>query len=112
MGAASCLAQRCPARDRRQAPECASLERAWLESPWKDAAVEEDVLPGDEAGMGRAQECAGRAELVGLAEAARRDRPDAVLQRLFEGDALLLRGDLVVGAQPIGVERARQHEVD
>src|SRR6185369_6721428 len=102
MGVASCVAGSFRARSER-----ASLERAW-----EDAAIEQDVLPGDEAGVGRAQERAGRAELVGLAEPPRRDRPDAVLQRLLEGNALLLGGDLVVGAQPIGVERARQHEVD
>src|SRR5882724_9038092 len=95
----------------RQASERASLERAWSESSWKNAAVEQDVLPGDEAGVGRAQERAGRAELVGLAEPARRDRRHALLQRLVDGDALLLGGDLVDGAEPIGVERTRQHEI-
>ena len=32
--------------------------------------------------------------------------------RLLERDALLLGGLLVVGAQPVGVERPGQHEVD
>ena len=56
MGVASCVAGSIRARSER-----ASLERAW-----EDAAIEQDVLPGDEAGVGRAQERAGRAELVGL----------------------------------------------
>src|SRR4051795_10768084 len=43
MGVASCGVEGIRARS----------ERAWSERPREDAAVEQDVLPGDEAGLGR-----------------------------------------------------------
>src|SRR5262249_62375592 len=76
------------------------------------AAVDQQVLPRDKAGVGRAQERAGDAELVGRAEALGRDRRGARRGGLVDRDALLLGVGLDVGAKPVGVEGAGQQEVD
>src|SRR4051794_23582013 len=60
------------------------------ERPGKDATVDQQVLPGDEAGVGRAQEGAGGAELVGVAEPLGRDRGFALGLRFLDADAELL----------------------
>src|SRR5262249_8982750 len=54
------------------------------------AAVDQQILARDEAGVGRAQERAGGAELVGHAEAACRDRCGARRSGLVDREALLL----------------------
>src|SRR5262249_19202820 len=76
------------------------------------AAVEPQVLAGDVAGMDRAQERAGGAELVRRAEALGRHAGDALGHRLVDRDVALLGRCLEVRAQPVGVERPGQHEVD
>ena len=54
------------------------------------AAVEQDVLAGDEARLGAAEERAGRAEFLGIAEASGGIELGAFRQQLFDGDAALL----------------------
>src|ERR1700716_1767186 len=76
------------------------------------AAVDQQVLPGDVAGLGRAQEHAGGAELVRRAEALGRNGSGARGAELLVGNALLLGGGLDVALQSVGVEGARQQEVD
>ena len=56
----------------------------------KRAAIEQDVLAGDEAGLGAAQERAGVAELVGIAEAPGGIELGALGQQLLRRDAALL----------------------
>src|ERR1700748_1872946 len=72
------------ARTRR--PSC---DRPELQRAGEGAAVEQNVLPGDEAGLGAAQERAGLAEFVGLAEAARRIELGAFGQHLLDVHAAL-----------------------
>src|ERR1700733_14660716 len=78
----------------------------------KGAAVDENILAGDVAGLRRAEERAGRAELVRLADAPRRDGGDALGERGFGADALLLRHRRDVSAQTVGAENSRQDEID
>src|SRR5437764_214169 len=72
------------------------------------AAVEDEVLPGEEAGRGAAQERAGGAELLRRAEAAGGDLGAGALGLLLGSDAVFPGGECDVGAQPVGVEAARQ----
>jgi hypothetical protein len=62
--------------------------------------------------MRRAQERAGGAELVRIAEALRRHRRDARGLRLLDRDVLVLGDALHVRLEPVGREAARQQEVD
>src|SRR5262249_44919502 len=82
------------------------------ERPREGAAVDQQVLAGDVAGLCRAQERAGGAELVGRAEAFRRNRGGARRDGLVDQHALLLGIRLDVGAQPVGVEGAGQQKID
>src|SRR5262245_1446262 len=82
-------------------------ERAWKRTP-----IHQQVLPGDEAGLRRAQEGAGCAELVRLAEPAGRDDGNAFVLGLLDADAALLRRGREVGFQAVGLELPRQQEVD
>src|SRR5947209_18994709 len=54
------------------------------------AAVEQDVLPGDEAGLGAAQECAGEPKFLGVADAPRRIGFAAFGDHLLHRNAALL----------------------
>src|SRR6266850_1107640 len=72
------------------------------------AAVHQQVLPGDVAGVRRAQERASRAEFVRLAEALRRYGGPPRAQRLIDWNALLLGARLRIRAEAIGVEHPRQ----
>src|SRR5713101_1382549 len=74
-----------PERGRREFPQTES-ERAR-----ERAAVDQEILAGDVAGLRRAQECARRAELVGIAEALRRHRGGAFGAELLDRDASALR---------------------
>src|SRR5215472_17039288 len=76
------------------------------------AAVDQQVLSGDVAGRGRAQERTGGAELVRRAEAPGRNRGGACGCDLVDRGALLLGGGLDVRAQAVGVEGARQQAID
>jgi hypothetical protein len=69
-------------------------------------AVELQILPGDEPGLSAAEEGAGGAELLGMAEAPRRDRRDDARACLLDRDAERLdhlRGHdaLAVGAEAL-----------
>src|SRR5580692_12496154 len=97
--AASCVAPR------RRTSGADGLAAA-SERPRKQAAVDQQVLSRDVAGVCRAQERAGIAELVGLAEALGRDGGGARRHGLVERHALLLGVGLDVGAQAVGVEGA------
>src|SRR6266849_8059672 len=83
------------------------LERAGI-----DAAVDQEILSGDVARLDAAQVGAELAELLGRAEAARRNRFLDVPPHLFDGLALLLRGELGVALQPVGPEAPREQVVD
>src|SRR5215472_2299691 len=76
------------------------------------ATVDQQVLPGDIAGLGRAQERAGGAELVRCAEALGRNRDGTRGRDLVDRGALLLGGGLDVRAQAVSVEGARQQAID
>src|SRR3982751_4279570 len=60
----------------------------------KTSAVEQQILPGDEAGLVRAQKRAGRAEFIRGAEAFRRHAVDARGARLLDADIAFLGGIL------------------
>src|SRR5579872_1793130 len=84
-----------------------------LQRARKGAAVEQDVLSGDEARLGAAQEGAGEPELLGLAEAPRRIELGPFGQHLIHGDTTAFGFRLGHrAAQPVGVERSRQQPID
>src|SRR5437764_790607 len=68
------------------------------------AAIEQDVLPGDEAGLVGAEESAGEAKLFRVAEAAGRILLGAFRQPRLVRDATLLRLGLGGVAQAVGEE--------
>src|SRR5579863_10204197 len=77
------------------------------------AAVEQDVLSGDETRLGAAQKRASKAEFFGLAKTPGGIEFGALCQHFVHGDAAFLSfrlGDRA--AQPVGVERTRQQAVD
>jgi hypothetical protein len=78
----------------------------------EDAAVEKDVLAGDEAGVLRAHERGGGAEFVGLTEAAGRYASLARFHGLLDGNTLKFGGLLGRTAQAIRLEGAGQNVVD
>src|SRR5207248_10090662 len=69
------------------------------------AAVEQQVLPDDKSGRRSAQKGAGIAELLGIANPARRVRRPALPQHLLERDILTPRLVFDAGAQPVRQER-------
>src|SRR3979411_1376303 len=76
------------------------------------AAVDQDILPGDVAGLRRAQERAGRAEFVGVPKP-----PGRIGRSDFLGDvADVTRGTLrqrcQIRLQAVGIEGAGQQIVD
>src|SRR6202165_230749 len=82
------------------------------ERAWEGAAIEQDVLSGDEPGLGAAKECAGEAKFLRVAEAPGGIELGAFRQNLFHEQPSLVRVSLRGAAQAIGVERARQQAVD
>src|ERR1700739_1281802 len=64
---------------------------ACLQRAWECAAVEQDVLAGDEAGLGAAQESAGQAAFLRLAEAAGGIEFGPFREHRFHGGAALFR---------------------
>src|SRR5262249_18304388 len=86
--------------------------RGRLERPRVRAAVEHEVLPGDVAGLGAANEGADLAELLRRAEASGRVLGPALAGDLLERLAARLGLRLDIGAEPIGVERAGEDVVD
>src|SRR6267142_5818905 len=91
-------------RDTGESPGPPVADPRVLESAGVDAAVDEEILPGDIAGLGAAQIGAQVAEFLGRAEAARRDRFFKIPLDLLDGLALLLRVELGVALQTIGPE--------
>src|SRR5580704_13613639 len=85
---------------------------SWSERAGENAAVDENVLSGNVAGVRRAKESAHGAEFVGLADAARRYGGDALGEGCVVADLLFLHGGLDIGPEAIGLEYAGQHEVD
>src|SRR5882672_2348734 len=90
-----------------RSPRAASLERAGV-----DAAVDEEILPGDVARLRAAQVGAQVAELLGRAEAARGNRLLEVPLDLFHAQAFFLRVELRIALQAVGPESAREDVVD
>src|SRR3954467_15190751 len=86
--------------------------RAILERARKGATVEEKILAGDEARLRAAQIGAGGAELLDGAEALGRVGLGARLAQLLAALAARRGIEIEVGAQPVGLERARQQAVD
>src|SRR5579871_2283267 len=78
----------------------------------KGPAVDEDVLPRDEARLRAREKGAERAELGGLAEAARGMARLRLAAHLLERDAALLGGAPQARADAVGVEGARLNRVD
>src|SRR5262245_65979128 len=76
------------------------------------APVDQEVLAGDVAGVRRAQEGAGGAELGGLADALGRHDLHAFLLGLLQAYARLLRRALQILPQAIVFEHAAQPEGD
>src|SRR5262249_1848786 len=87
---------------------CLRAEKRAGESP----AVDEDILSGDIAGLRRAEERAGRAEFIGLADAFRRHGRKTLGERRLRAQAFLLPHRLDVTTQSVGAEDAGQHEID
>src|SRR5579864_7215006 len=83
-----------------------------LERAGECAAVDQDILSGDVAGLRRAQKRTRRAELVGRADALGRHRFDALGETCIVADVALLHRRLDVGAEAVGVENSRQDEID
>jgi len=71
-------------------------------------AVEQDVLPGDEAGLGAAQERAGLAEFFRGAEAPGGIELGALGHHRLHGKTALLGFRLAGAAQTVGIEGSRQ----
>src|SRR5258708_39109117 len=84
----------------------------WLKRARERAAIEQQILSGDVARMGGAQECTGCAELLGGAEPLRRNGRDPLLDGLLNRDAALGRGHFHVRLQPIRRARARPKKID
>src|SRR5690606_39105970 len=78
----------------------------------REAAVDPQILAGDVAGMGRAQEGAGVAELLGRAETAGGDARVLALAVFLDADAGLLGAEFRGGANAVGVELAGKQVVD
>src|SRR3978361_228251 len=85
-----------------------SSRARFLEGAREGAAVEQDVLAGDEAGLGAAQERAGIAEFLRIAETSSRIELGAFGQYLLYGKTALVRFALCRAAQTVGVEGAGQ----
>src|SRR5512134_3813329 len=83
-----------------------------LERSGVRAAIHEQVLSGDEPGLRAAEEGARVAELLDGAEAAGGIRLRARSSQLGGGLAKLLRIELEVGTQPVGLKRSGQEVVD
>src|SRR5690606_13404818 len=93
-----------PLRDRRR-PHQQTQQPAWtsqLEDAGVRAAVDEQTLPRDVAGLLGAQERARRAELLRGAETSRRDPFGTLGRHRLGGDAAFLGLTRVQGAQPVG----------
>src|SRR5215467_11342865 len=88
-------------------PAFASLERAV-----ECAAVNQQILASDVAGMRGAQESTGSAELVRISESPGRNAGDAVRSDLVDALAPLFCSFVQRTAQAVGVESARQDIVD
>jgi len=76
------------------------------------AAVDQKVLTRDVAGLRRAQKCAGRAELVRIAEALGGDASHTGSRDFCLAFVLLLGGLVQRATQTVGIEGAGQDIVD
>src|SRR3984957_18323226 len=83
-----------------------------LQSARKGAAVNQEILTGDIAGLRRAKKRAGRAEFIGIADPPGRNRGHPLGERSFGADAPLLHGGLDIGLKAISREHAGQEEID
>src|SRR5881396_647528 len=97
---------------RRSIARCSGRYAERSERAGVDAAVDQEILAGDVARLHAAKIGAELAELLGRAEAARRNRFLDVPPHLFHGFALLLRGELGVALQPVGPEAPGEQVVD
>ena len=87
-------------------------ETADLKSPWVRPPVNQDVLPGDEAGLLAAQKRAGLTKLIGVAKALRGGQFFAGLHQRVHTLACFLGQALEGDAQAVGVKRTGQEVVD
>ena len=85
---------------------------AFSECAVECAAVDQQVLPGDVTGMGRAKECACRTEFVRVAEAPGWNRRHSVSGNLADAFSFLFGGLGQRAAQPIRIKGAGQYVVD
>src|SRR5438874_2844740 len=111
-GATAGYALACRVVERPRRLACPHPARAPLKGARVSAAIEHEVLPGDVAGLGTADERAHLAELGRGAEP-----PGRVLGLTLPGDLLdrspaRLRDGRDGGAEPVGIEWARQDVVD
>src|SRR5690348_4830194 len=95
-----------------ESPDAPAVVPPPLECAGVDAAVDEEILPGDVARLGAAQIGAQIAELLGSAEAARGYRFLQIAPDFLHGPAFLLRIELGVALQPVGPEPAGEEIVD
>ena len=92
--------------------QCGARAPACSERPGVGAAVDQQVLRGDVAGVDRAQKRTELAELVGIAEAQRGDGVTCGLLDLRQRQVASLGSSGEVGRQPVGGEPAGQDIVD
>src|SRR5580692_6741747 len=76
---------------------------ARLQCAREKSAVEQDVLSGDEAGLGAAEKRASLSEFLGVAEAPGGIELGALGANLLHADTALLRLRLRHAAQPVGI---------
>src|ERR1700722_5066908 len=81
-------------------------------SPREGAAVDEDILARDEAGVGAGEEGAQRAELGRIAESPDRNSGLRIGSRRVDADAPLRRGACEAGFLSVGFKRSRLDRVD
>src|SRR6478736_4714032 len=85
---------------------------AFSERAAERAAVNQQILASDVAGLRGTEECAGRTEFIGIAEALGRDAGNALGSDLVDALALLFGRFAQRAAQAVGVECARQYIID
>src|SRR6266851_10428526 len=97
---------------RRRIARCSGRCAERSERAGVDAAVDQEILAGDVAGLDAAQVGAELAELLGRAEAPGRDLLFPLALDLLRRPALLLRRKLGVADQPVGPEASGKQVVD
>jgi hypothetical protein len=89
-----------------------SLKHAVSERPWEGAAVDENVLTGDESRLRAGEEGAERAEFRRIAESPGRDSGLRFRPRLIHADVPLRRRPGEARFLPVGLERSGLDRID